>query len=1364
MIFLIWISLNNLYPNGIKDYQFHPIPISPYYHGFQNVARDSIGYLWYHGRDALFVYDGNSSKPINIQTTNLDENLNWRFNYIHVDNNKQLYIATNLGLLKYDYATREMNLVINGFINSIAQGEDNKFWMVRNNKIELFDPLTEKIIKSNDMPWDDASKIPTVHKNIEYANGFLYFFWNGNIYKINEQLTEPVLHSELKLSGIVQIKSHKDKLYILTEKKGIYRLDENGIPDWVITDAIRMDHSVSLKRIFIDANDVLWVGTQNGLYLYDIKTKDYILLQQDISRPNTLPHNSIWSINGDPDGGVWISTFGGNLLYASLKQPVTGYKTIGRYALNNSVVSCFQEDGQGNLWIGTEGGGMNFWNKEDNTFKYFTTDSYNMNSNLVKKSYYDDKNNSLIIAFYNGGIQSIDLTTMKAKDWHFYSPSSPLNPFNAYDLILDNESGLWALNSDSKNFLAYQDLKTGKVETVHLDFSEFTQDQVKKVECMSLTRDGYLLLFTHNGLFKVDTKSKKIVAHYFIVGQNSLTNVLLCFTTTSNGDIWIGTQGGGINILTKDGRYYNLNIEFKDIPKTVYSIEEDPITKDIWMATEDGIWHYMADTNKFAKATFLDAELCGAFYPRSSFASKNGYIYFGGTNGFIYFESRRKINDSIKPEVHFTAFYINRNLITPTDDKSPISKDISVMKGNSKEKIKLTYKQSNLKFEFTTDSYIHSHKNIFACRLLGASSDEWQVLPKGQTYIQYFNLPPGNYQLQVKATNEDMVWSDKISSLYFSISNPPWLSWQAILVIMIVLMVAVYWIWKYFTDRKILQNELELERKKEAQTQELIQLRVDFFTNISHDLKTALSLIMNPLKHLQGILNKSSDSKSVVYARMIESNASRIQRMINQLLEFRQIESKKVTLNNSSGDIIHHIHNIWFLFESYAEKKSIEVIKNTDSEHLYAKFDYDVVEKIFSNLFSNAIKYTPQNEKIILSIAKSTTEDLELVKELSILNDPQVNYTYYTFKVANTGVEISDKQYDLIFKAFNKLIKTNTGFESSYGLGLSIVYGLVQALNGIIVLENDVRNEVCFKIILPLEIENEQNIDSQYLYQYTLSNIKDILTENESQNEESEAVNRSSKKYNIVIIEDNDSLRGYLKKEIGEFYNVFTAENGVEGMELIKKIKPMLVITDLLMPEMNGFEVCEEIKSNDKLATIPVIILSGLGNNAEHKVKGLKVGADVFIDKPFDMTYLLQQIENLIKAHENLKDHFSTKYTVDPTKVEIVSEDEQILQRATMHAENNLHNEYYDVDAFVSDMNIGRTLLYQKIKDLTGMSIKEFILDLRLKRSIQLLLESDLTISEIATQTGFSNGSYFSVCFKKYYKISPTKYREEHKL
>lgn len=1358
---LIWIMWGTAHGDNFKDYQFQTIPISPYYHGFQNVARDSIGCLWYHGRDALFMYDGNSSSSMNKLVQSLDEYKSWRFNYIHLDDEKQLFIATNLGLLKYEYATRSVSLIVDGFISSIAQGADNKLWLVRNDKIELLDTKTLKIIKSNDMPYADTG-ISTIHKNIVYSEGYLYFFWNGNIYKINGELNNPILHSELKLPGIVQLKKHKGKLYILTEKKGIYRLDENGNTDWIITDGVRADHSISLKRIFVDSNDVLWVGSQNGLYLYNIHTKAHTLIQQDINRSNSLPHNSIWSINSDPDGGVWVSTFGGNLMYISLKQPITGYKSTGQYVLNNSVVSCFEEDQAGNLWIGTEGGGLNYWNRKNNSFSYFTKSSYGMNSNLVKKTYLDKKNNVLYAAFYNGGVQSINLSTIQTRDLKLYNPNSQFNPFNAYDMALDDEGGIWALDSDSKDPLIYKDFRTNKIETVSLNLSEGGKEQFNKVECMHLA-DSYLFLFTHNGLFKVDAKERKIVKHYLIDGYNSLTNILLSYTIASNGDIWIGTQGGGINVLTKDEKYYNLNIDEECTPKTILSIEEDPISKNKWLATENGVWHYELATSQFTKADFIESELCGAFYPRASFTSKDGYVYFGGTDGFIYFDSKTRTNDTANSEVHFTGFYINRNLVTSTDEKSPLSKDISVQKGNIDEKIKLTYKESNIKFEFTTDSYIHSHKNLFACRLLGATSDDWQVLPKGQTYIQYYNLPPGDYHLEVKATNEDMVWSDKVTSLYFSISNPPWLTWQALVLIAMVTLIALYWVWKHFTDKKILQTELEMERLKEAQTKELIQLRVDFFTNISHDLKTALSLIMNPLRDLQGILNKSADSKSVMYAHMIENNAKRIQRMINQLLEFRQIESKKVTLDYSFGDIVNHIENTLSLFEFHAEKKGVEISKQVEVEHIYARFDYDAIEKIFSNLFSNAIKYTPQKEKIILSITKSTLSDLELIKEIEMLNDTKLGYEYYTFKVTNTGVEISDKQYDLIFSAFTKLTKSNIGFENSYGLGLSIVYGLVQALDGVIIMENEIRNKVTFKIVLPLEIDNEQNGEVPYSYQYTLSNIKDIPQLNETPSIDLNIPNRNTKKYNIVIIEDNDSLRTYLQKGVSNFYNVYAASNGMEGIETIKKVKPDLVVTDVLMPEVNGFEVCRFIKNDKKLCNTPVIILSGLGNSAEHRVKGLQEGADVFLEKPFDIAHLLQQIENLIRTQENLKDHFSTKYTVDPTKVDIVSEDELILQRATTNAENNLHNEHYDVEAFVSDMNMGRTLLYQKIKDLTGMSIKEFILDLRLKRSVQLLLESELTVSEIAVQTGFSNGSYFSVCFKKYYNLSPTKYREEYK-
>ena len=575
------------------------------------------------------------------------------------------------------------------------------------------------------------------------------------------------------------------------------------------------------------------------------------------------------------------------------------------------------------------------------------------------------------------------------------------------------------------------------------------------------------------------------------------------------------------------------------------------------------------------------------------------------------------------------------------------------------------------------------------------------------------------------------------------------LSRWAYLVYAALLSAVAYFIWRYFTNKKIFEQRLELERIKEQNMKQLTQARINFFTNISHDLKTPLTLVVDPLKQLKEHLPANAPGNA--YVHLIEKNVGRIQRMISQLLQFREIESQKITLNRQPGDLIRFIDSIFSLFEFYANKKGIETGFNSQYESFYTKFDHDVIEKIFTNLFSNAIKYASENGYVGVRIYPARQD------QRPESAPPAAGTEYIAFTVTNTGAEIPDDKKEAIFESFNHLSDRRPQFESSSGLGLAIVKELVGNLNGTITLRSG-NSKVAFTVVLPFTLNAEKTDSAAESYEYTVSEIDNLLTESDVMAPNDR---HDRKACNIVVIEDDPNLRSYLEQRLSKHYNVYTAANGSEGIAKAERICPQIVITDLMMPEADGFEVCRSLRSNIKTSHIPVIMLSALGKNTENKIKALECGANVFIDKPFDMDFLLKQVANLIRSQQELKERYSKKYIAEPSKITISSMDEELLKKAMNYIERNMDNSDYNVDSFVSDMSIGRTLLYQKINDITGMSIKEFIMDVRLKRSAQLLRESDLTISEISVLTGFANPKYFSICFKRHFELTPSEFKKK---
>ncbi|NDV59232.1 hybrid sensor histidine kinase/response regulator [Bacteroides sp. 519] len=1321
------------------------MPETSYYGGIHSITKDSIGRIWFSGYDALFVYNGNSFTPMNDLVTSFLPGSYWSYGQVITDASKRLYVCTNHGLLRFNYQTKDFELLLEGNIGSITSGDDGTIWLVRDSKIESF--------HSDQLPDITQYPIPSniVVSELICTKKHFYVASTGKLYRLNKQTGEYNLFATIGGENhiIKDVIEHNESVYILTHMDGLFECDSNGQIVKHYNLSREYDKSAGAKKLYIDSSNTIWMATQTGLFLLDPYTEEISLLRFNLHDTYSLPNNSVWSIYPDPDGGVWIGTYGGKLAYITFFDNNVNYFKATPGGLNHPIVSCFEEDKEGNLWIGTEGGGLNYWDRKTDRFSYYTQgNKTGITSNMIKRLRYDRKQNILQISAFNGGMEQFDDKQHRFIDLQMHHPGTS-QQLSVYDFEIEGDSGIWMTDPDAR--LMYKDKKKGTIEVVSLFDSEGNPVRMQ-IETLFRDQGNNLWLITHNGAYIVDVTTRRITKHYYIENAPYAVNNLCSFCITSGFDIWFGTRGGGVNRLAKDGSYTNFGEKEGLLGKTVFGILEDDSSKDVWFSTNDGLYYYDFQNRKISKSAIEYLDLCGAFYVRSCYKTLNGEMLFGGTNGFIMFTPSKIKYNNQKPKVFFTDLLINNERIIPGTKGSPLTKDISTLsysEGNE-NKIVLSHKQSNIEICVSANSYLQAEKNQYAYRMLGLS-DQWSFLPRGQKAIQFFNLPAGDYIFEVKAANNDDLWGNDVAALYFKIKPSPFLSVWAYIVYGILVLFIVYFIWRYFTNKKIFKHQLEMEQMKEQNMKKLTQARINFFTNISHDLKTPLSLVIDPLKQLKEFLPNDQSSNARTYVNLIERNINRIQRMISQLLQFREIESQKITFNLQSGDLIQYIGDIFSLFELYANKKGIETDIRSDMDSLYTRFDHDAIEKIITNLFSNAIKYTSENGFLGVKINRITNAEAE---ELALL--PQTDAEYISVAITNTGTEIPDDKKEEIFESFKRLTSGRPAFEDSTGLGLSIVKELVSSLNGVVTLQSG-DSKVTFTVVLPFPLSADKTNSNVVSYEYTVSEIDNILTESEGINLSDK---RSRKASSIVVIEDDPALRTYMEQRLSEYYNVYTATNGVEGIAKTKKIFPQIVITDLMMPEADGFDVCHNLRSNIQTSHIPIVVLSAMGQNTGNKIKALESGANVFIDKPFDMDFLLKQVDNLIKNQNELKELYSKKYIAEPSKITISSMDEELLKRAMECIERNIANCDYNVESFVSDMGIGRTLLYQKISDIVGMSIKEFIMDVRLKRAAQLLKESDLTISEIADKTGFNNPKYFSICFKKHFELTPSEFKK----
>lgn len=1281
------------------ELRFHAMPETSYYGGIHSIAKDSLGRIWFSGFDAIYMYNGDSFTRMNEYITRQEPERYWSFGWLVTDKNGVLYAATNHGLQRFDCSHHRFERALDGNIGTIDKTEDGTVWLICNGKIS---DLAGNLLSLPESLNPDPMKL-TMH----CAGQHIYAGSEGLLYRTSAW-EEWKRFADFSPSQVVDVLETGDKVYVLTLSDGLYECGNDGRMLRRFTLPIENDRASTAKQLHLGSDGRIWVATQYGLMIVCPGSGRTELIRSNLQYPFSLPANSIWSFFQDSDDGVWVGTYGGKLAYATDGDSDAGYYfKPSPGGLGHPIVSCFCEDSKGRLWIGTDGGGITVWDRSNGSFRYYTQqDGSGLGSNMVKKLR-TEADGTVWASFFNSGVQTFDMRSGRFRKLSITRGPKD-DPLSVYDFIPDGKGGIWMSDPDSRFMHAV--LADGRI--TRLDNRE-----VRQVETFFNDGKGCLWLLTHQGLFVLDEATLEPVRTYLLEGQPYSANNLCCYCRCSNGELLIGTRGGGLNVLAPDGSYTNIPLN----GRSVFGIVEDPVSKDVWFSTDDGL--FRRTDGRIVPSTINSPSRCGAFYARSAYVTSRGELLFGGTDGFIMFRPGDISTNQHKSVVFFTDVRVNDRTI-PTENYIGADKRMS-----------LNHRQSNVAIGFSSDSYLHPENNRYACRLIGLSS-EWTTLDPGQKTMRYYNLRTGNYRFEVKASNNDGLWGDSITSMEWTIHPSPFLSWWAKILYALLVLALVYFVWKYLTNKKIYQHELEMEKLKEQNMQELTRARINFFTNISHDLKTPLTLIVDPLRKLKERLPK--DSPANKYADHIERNVSRIQRMIGQLLTFREIESNKVTLNPVGGDLVSFLRSIFSLFEIYADRKGIEMDFRSQSESYPCLFDHEVIEKVFTNLFSNAVKYTAEQGSIVVQIREAAENKVEIT-------------------VSNTGNEISEEKLSRIFEAFNRSHDFQPSFESSTGLGLTIVKELVDELGG----EVSVRSgsaQVVFKVSLPLspaEISSSAGDDASQSYGFVEKEV-DALFEELVVNEK--VSGQSRKAHTIVVIDDDDQLRSYLQENLSARFNVYTAADGTDGIEKVEKVHPNLVITDLIMGDTDGFGVCRHLRSSIKSSHIPVIVLSG---NGDLKLTAMESGANVFIEKPFDMEFLESQIDGLLRMQEELRNYYSKKFVAEPSKVVISSMDEALLSKAMENIEKNMDNNEYDVEEFVYDMAVGRTILYQKIKDITGMSIKEFILDIRLKRAAQLLKDSDLTISEISDRTGFANPKYFSVCFKRRFDISPSDFKKQ---
>lgn len=1394
------------------------------------VIQDQFGFMWFGTEDGLDKYDGYKFTKFDIGPEGGQFISNSRINALCEDRFGYIWIGTDGGGLNrynpdtetitYFYSDPEDPESLSGNkILSVIEDHDGIIWIGTSNglnKLIQNNPDdTVKFIRFKHIPGDPAS----LNSNRIFC---LYVDKSNNLWigtednglslvtpsgrsgqkiRCKHYNSDPLNNSSLSNDGVFSIfQDHTGILWIGTGdglNKFYYNIpgeQERFIQYHNDPDNISTLSDNKVYSILEDSKQNLWIGTIGGglnlLIQEDMSDPDNYKFKHftyDPLNPESLFSNTIYSLYETPPGVLWFTTNNDGIGKMDLnRHKFYHLKHIpgNPNSLSNQVVKAILEDKKGNIWFGTWGGGLTRYHKNTGKFVHYVHDPDNSNtiSHDMVQAIIEDMNGNLWIGTVGGGLNKFD---PKTETFTRYSKEFG----NENSLICDDVWSLFPGRDGSTIWIGtYEglekfDFRRNKF-THYYNIPDNPQSLIfNDIRALFEDRSGYLWVGTAGGgLDRLDIKNG-IFAHHSHDPQHPASisnNSIYSIFEDRSGILWVGTLGGGLNKVVTDSAGYIQFIHYRKSDGLANDVVKSVLEDDygfLWISTTNGLSRFDSETGECKNYSVSDGLLDNIFNLGACCKTRDGEIYFGGVSGVNYFRPEDIKDNTFVPPVYITDFRIsNKPVLVDQEIDGKVLLSKSIIKTNE---INLTHKHEVISFEFTALSYTSQDKNQYGYMLEGLEAD-WIYTGSNGRYVTYSNLAPGSYSFRVKASNNDGVWNETGTSVIIHISPPVWLTVWAFIVYGIIIAGLFYLARRFARNRKLLKEELRLEREEHRRKVELNQMKLRFFTNISHEFRTPLTLIIGPIQKLLYSDSELSPYDRRSLYRILNRNANHLLQLINQLMDFRKAEQEQMKLTVSQGDIIAEIRKITDSFKSYAEKRKIELNIFSTAENLITWYDPDKVEKILSNLLSNAFKYTPIGGKVEVFISMCSHDESRLLANvLRTMKDQNVSQEFLCIEIRDTGIGIDEKEFEKIFERFYQVDHKGKFDNPGTGIGLALVKKIVELHYGKIEVKSKVGTGSSFFVYLPVgniffkeeELEKKAELSVLPEERSDISSIPDDDSYSEKENSKKYKnihyrITGTMKRYKhqaplIVIIEDNPDLRSFLKEDLEKKYSVLEAENGIVGLDLATRKNPDLIISDIIMPEMDGLEFCRKLKTDIRISHIPVILLTAR-STLEHQLEGLETGADAYLTKPFQMKHLFALIQNILENRQRLRKKFSKEAIVSPKDVTITSVDEKFLKKALDIVEKNISDPYFSVDKFASEMGYSHVQLFRKLKAICDMAPNEFVRNIRLKKAAQLLICEKSTVGEVLYKVGFNNRSYFNRCFRHFFGTSPVEYVQNH--
>ncbi|HLO59666.1 MAG TPA: two-component regulator propeller domain-containing protein [Bacteroidales bacterium] len=1373
------------------------------------INQDSDGFIWIGTLNGLNKYDG---YDVTIYRRNTEIPNSISNNYIQSifeDNAGNLWIGTlGGGLNRYDkfkdsftpfkHDAADPKTIANNYVSFITQSKSGELLIATQHGLSVLDDPNSDVRPPAFRNYLDFE----INAVLEDENGILWLAtWNG-LYKTSHKKGQtPVILAHYthnpENSGSI---ASNDVLSLFRDKQGNIWIGTNNGLDKLVRNRDDSDNGATFTHyqnragckdclpnnqvlaLYEDKSGKLLIGTRGGgLSYFDKTTGRFITYRAKKYIPGSLSNNSVKCIFEDRRGVLWIGTLGGGVdkMDLLMKKFSTYEITLNNDPTPSNFIRAIYEDEDNLLWIGTLDGGLYTFDRRTETYKQLSLldneNEYGTNKSVARHSIYGKNVFSIIRGNKdelwigtNGGVNILNKKTGLFKHLirDYQNPDSLISN-SVFAIVKDDDGSFWVGTwGGLHHYLSGE--KGSKPRFVRytnsaIDSTSLSDNIIRHLYNDPLNSD--IWVSTMNGGLNRLVKSGNDI-RFIRYRQNGddpsgiSSNEVNMVLRSHAGDLWIATSDGLNKLVPGNDPYHCSFIKYREkdglAGNNVLSILEDN-NGNLWIGTNKGLSKFNPAVPEFSSFDQNDGLKSNEFSEHTCFLSRSGEMFFGTVEGFNSFYP-----DSIRKNNNIPTTKITNLLIF--NQKVPIGKwkkDRVILKNSitQTKEIVLSYRDNVFTIEFSALHFASPAKNRYAYKMQGFN-DDWLYTGSGNRKATFTNLKGGKYTFMVKATNNDGTWQKEPTVLKIQITPPIWKSWPFFIFYIFVLIAIALAIYKEVSIREKLKSEVALKNLEKEKAEELNQMKLQFFTNISHEFRTPLTLIISPVEDLIGTIKGNSFLKGQL--QVIYRNAKYLLRLINELMDFRKAETGSWNIKASRNDVVSFVRDVFSSFSDIAEKRNITFLFRSDLDEMDIWFDREVLIKILNNLIYNAFKFTADGGRIEISIRSKSSEALSAFQySYEIKNDDKTLEEYISIIVTDNGVGISESSIANIFNRYYQVGSSDSVRHIGSGIGLALTKNLVLLSSGEITVSSERNRGTQFVVRLPIgdahldasektTNETDPNIDINSQLTEETQEIQNLADEEGDFRELSEGPL-------ILVVEDNSDMRHFIKQNLEKKFRVLEAVDGNEGFKLATENIPDLVVSDVIMPGMDGIQLCKKLKKDILTSHIPVVLLTAL-SAISNQIEGLETGADEYISKPFNYRLFEIRIRNLIQSRKKLRECFGREIEIESKDFTLNWRDQEFMDHAIKLVKEKIAEPLLSVDSLSKELGMSRIHLHRKLTALTDQTPSEFIRTIRLKEAARLLSQNRLTVSEIAYQVGFTAPSYFSTCFVKQFGVSPSEY------